>query len=188
LKLEPAPAELLKLDLGCGPGKAEGFTGVDAIMFPGVDQVVDLRKAPWPWPDESVKEARASHFLEHLTAAERVLFFNELYRVLVDGGTCQIITPHWASCRAYGDPTHVWPPVSEFANYYILKSWRMANAPHTDAAFVPGGFTCDFDATWGYGLRPDLVVRNQEYQQFAMANYKEVITDQITTVTKRKAE
>ena len=185
LKLEPTPADLLRLDLGCGPGKAEGFRGVDAVMFPGVDEVVDLRKAPWPWSDASVKEARASHFVEHLTALERITFCNELYRVLVEGGTCQIVVPHWASNRAYGDPTHQWPPISEMWFYYLLKTWRMANAPHTDAAFMPGGFTCDFDATWGYSLRPDLSVRNQEYQQFAMANYKEVILDTVATLTKR---
>ena len=73
--------EPLKLDLGCGPRKREGFTGVDAIKFDGVDLVQDLRK-PWQWEDGSVEEVHCSHFLEHLTGFERVHFFNELYRVL----------------------------------------------------------------------------------------------------------
>jgi hypothetical protein len=177
-----AVKELLRLDLGCGPNKREGFHGVDATAFVGVDTVCDLTKTPWPWPDNSVAEAHASHFVEHLTAWQRVAFWNELYRVLVPNGTAQIIVPHWASCRAYGDPTHQWPPVSEFAFYYIKKDWRLANAPHSDRSIHPQGFNCDLEAVWGNGMRPDIAVRNQEFQQFAMANYKEAITDLFVTV------
>lgn len=185
LTVVDAPAAPTKLDFGCGPHKREGFQGVDRSAFVGVDHVVDLTVAPWPWADGSVSEAHASHFVEHLTALQRVLFFNELYRILVPGGTCQIIVPHWASCRAYGDPTHQWPPVSEFAFYYLSKDWRAQNAPHTDAQFLEGGFNCDFEATWGYSMRPDLTVRNQEYQQMAIANYKEAISDMIGNLKKK---
>lgn len=177
-----APPELLKLDFGCGPNKRAGFTGVDVTAFPGVDQVVDLTHTPWPWPDNSVAEAHASHFVEHLTAMQRVAFCNELYRVLVPNGTCQIIVPHWASCRAYGDPTHQWPPVSEFWFYYLSQEWRNGNAPHTDAKHLEGGFNCHFEATWGYSMRPDLQVRNSEFQQHAMSNFKEAITDMHATL------
>lgn len=177
-------AEPIKLDFGCGPHKREGFQGVDATAFVGVDHVVDLRVTPWPWNDESVAEAHASHFVEHLTAMERCAFVNELYRILVPGGTCQMIVPHWASNRAYGDPTHQWPPVAEMWFYYLNREWRMANAPHTDAAHLPGGFNCNLQATWGYSLRQDLLVRNQQYQQDAIQNYKEVCQDLIATLTK----
>jgi len=191
LAAAPAPP-MLKLDFGCGPTPREGFEGVDRLPFDGkVTHVLDLRK-PWPWADASVAEAHASHFLEHLTAPERVHFANELHRVLVPGGTCQLITPHWASCRAYGDPTHQWPPVSEFWFYYLSKEWRLGdpsksipgNAPHTDRLYNPEGFACHFVATWGYTLRPDLGVRTAEWQQFAVNNYKEVVMDLVATLTK----
>jgi hypothetical protein len=178
-----APPVLLKLDLGCGPHKREGFTGVDCLAFPGVDIVTDLRQR-WPFEDTSVSEAHMSHCLEHFTALERCHIVNELYRVLILGGTCQIITPHWASCRAYGDPTHQWPPLSEFWFYYLNRDWRAGNAPHADVQHLPGGFNCHFEATWGYALRQDLLVRNQEFQQMAIQNYKEVITDCIATLKK----
>lgn len=183
LKLEPLP---LKLDFGCGPNVREGFEGVDISAFDNgaVRHVVDLKQTPWPWDDNSVSEAHASHFVEHLNAMERVGFWNELYRVLIPGGSCSIIVPHWASNRAYGDPTHQWPPISEMAFYYLKREWRMQNAPHTDAKYLPGGFDCDLDATWGYSMRPDLMVRNQEYQQHAMQNFKEVIMDTVATVKK----
>ena len=176
LKSVEKPA-LLKLDLGCGKSKREGFYGVDSRSFPGVDQVVDLRKM-WPWKNDSVEEAHCSHFVEHLTAEERIHFVNELYRVLIPGGKATIITPHWASCRAYGDMTHQWPPVSEFWFYYLSKDWREQNAPHND------GYTCHFAVTWGYNLNGNIVNRNQEYQTFALENYKEAAQDIIATFVK----
>lgn len=170
---------MVKLDLGCGPNKREGFTGVDVKTFPGVDVVLDLTTEEWPWEDASVDEAHSSHFLEHLTGMQRAYFFNELHRVLKPGGKATIITPHWASNRAYGDVTHQWPPVSEMFYFYLRKEWRDANAPHNDF------YTCDFDVTWGYSLHPEVATRNQEYQGFAMNFYKEACQDLIATVTRR---
>lgn len=167
----------LKLDLGCGKNPREGFIGVDSRDF-GQQIVADLRK-PWPWADGSVEEAHTSHMVEHLTAEERIHFVNELYRVLKPGAKCTLIVPHWGSCRAYGDLTHQWPPVSEFWFYYLSKDWRATNAPHNDA------YTCDFECVWGYGLSPQIATRNQEYQQYAMANYKEAISDIHATLTKK---
>lgn len=175
----------IKLDFGCGPNKTEGFVGVDKIEFDNVDVILDIGTADWPWDNSSVTEARASHFLEHLHSSQRCHFINELYRVLIPAGKCQIIVPHWASCRAYGDPTHVWPPVSEFWFYYLSKDWRAANAPHTDWKNWPEGFNCDFEAQWGYSIRQDVASRNQEFQAFAMANYKEVCQDIVATLTKK---
>lgn len=183
---------LLKLNLGSGPTKMEGFLSVDCIEFPEVDVVCDLLKT-WPWKDGTVSEAHCSHVVEHFDAMERVHFVNELYRVMVPGGKAQIITPYWGSCRAYGDPTHKWPPISEFWFYYLSKEWRMGdkekkiagNAPHTDATYLKGGFACDFDATWGYSLHPAVQLRNQESQQFMVQFYKEAAQDVIATLTKK---
>jgi SAM-dependent methyltransferase len=198
-KVKPAPAPL-KLDLGCGKNKREGFHGVDSRPFDGVDTVVDLvarakgfnvvntehggkeampKFRPWPWKEASVEEAHSSHFVEHLHADERIHFVNELYRILKPGGKAQIIVPHWSSCRAYGDLTHQWPPVSEFWFYYLSKSWREVNAPHNDA------YICDFEATWGYSLHQGIVSRNPEYQQHALQFFKEAAQDIIATLTKR---
>ena len=186
-----APAEPIKLDLGCGPGKRAGFTGVDQTAFPGVDIVTDLRDR-WPWDDNTVEEAHCSHTLEHFDSMERVHFINELWRVLKAGAKATLICPHWSSCRAYGDPTHKWPPVSEFAFFYWKRDWRMANAPHTDITNLKTGFntnldcglSCNFDVTWGYSLNPEVAMRNQEYQQMAMTYYKEACLDVIATLTK----
>lgn len=173
-------AVLLKLDLGCGKHTAPGFTGCDVRAFEGVEHVFNMGKDPWPFEDNSVGEARASHSVEHLAPQERIHFVNELWRVLTPKSGCLITVPHWASCRAYGDLTHQWPPVSEFWFYYLDKDWRAANAPHND------GYTCDFTWGGGYNFHEALKIRNVEYQQFAMQWYKEACQDLIATIVARK--
>lgn len=170
----------LKLDLGCGTRKREGFTGVDSRAFEGVDIVHDLTK-PWPWEDNSVEEIHCAHTLEHFTATERIFFVNEIYRVLIPGGKALCICPHWGSCRAYGDLTHQWPPVSEAWFYHLKKSWRDDQAPHSNDYY-----NCDFDVTWGYGMHDLLLKRNQEFQQFALTFYKEAALDVHFTLMKRE--
>lgn len=177
--------KLVKIDLGCGPNKQEGHIGLDRIKFPGVDKVCDLGSAKWPFQDASVDEAYTSHTVEHLTSIERVHFVNQLYRVLKPGSKCTLIVPHWASSRAYGDPTHQWPPMGEFWFYYLSKEWRKDNAPHTDVKHWKQGFQCDFEATWGYGMSPALSSRNVEFQQFAMNHYREAVFDVHATLTKK---
>ena len=174
----------LRLDIGCGPNKKEGFTGVDQYKFPGVDVVCDLKKK-WPFNDNTVDEIHCSHVIEHFTGVERCHIYNEMYRVMKVGAKASLIAPYWGSGRAYGDPTHCWPPISDFSFYYLLKSWRAANAPHRDAEHWAEGDTCDFDATWGYSLHPTLTTRNQEYQQHAVTFFKEAVQDVIYNLVKR---
>ena len=73
----------MKLDLGCGLKKQEGYLGVDSLALPGVDLVCDLRVAPWPWADNSAERAFSAHFVEHLTSAERITFFKSLPAILL---------------------------------------------------------------------------------------------------------
>lgn len=56
----------IRLDIGCGEGKQEGFVGMDYRKVKGVDIVHDVTKFPWPLPDECVIVAIASHLVEHL--------------------------------------------------------------------------------------------------------------------------
>jgi hypothetical protein len=211
------PLPQTKLDLGCGPNKRQGFTGVDAVAFTGVDVVHEI-SAPvykpipegfewmsdaferkvvgyqtWPWPDNSIDEVHCSHFVEHLDRFQRVHFYNELYRVLKPGvygadgkpkeGFATIIVPHWSSCRAYGDFTHQWPPMSEFGNFYLGREWREKNAPHDDIKFNPRGLNCNFQPGWGYSLESGVAARNSEYVQYAMTYLKEACQDMILTIT-----
>lgn len=189
----PAPEAPLMLDIGCGRNKQQGFHGVDQYAFEGVDTILNVverdaagRFRPWPWADGSVQAIFTSHFIEHLEARERIHFVNEAYRVLRPGGQLQIIAPHWSTCRAYGDLTHKWPPVSEFWLYYLDKPWRMAQTPHNDIEFDPDGYACDFHWTWQPNLNPEKTVgRSQEYLMGAIGMYIEHIWDLNAILTKR---
>ena len=82
---QPEPVPPIRLDIGCGKTTPEGWVGIDAIDF-GQKHVHDVRQGI-PYEDNSVDEVRSSHFVEHLTGAERVAFFNDLWRVMKDGAT-----------------------------------------------------------------------------------------------------
>ncbi len=171
----------MRLDIGCGPNKAAGFEGVDSINFPGVDHVLDVRITPWPWADGSIEEVHSSHFLEHLTGAERVSFFNELYRVLKPGAQARFITPSWTNERAYGDPTHQWPPVTTWTYFYLNRAWRDGNAPHS-------GYTCDFDWQVAGTFDPNdqwVSMRNNETKSILMSRNINCTVDLICTLTRR---
>lgn len=168
--------KLLKLDFGCGKNVREGFDGVDIRDF-GQKYKLDLSLS-WPFEDNSVEEAHASHFVEHLDTEERIHFVNELYRVLIPNGKCQVIIPPWSSCRAYGDLTHKWPPVSEFWFHYLNKEWRNVNAPHNDF------YKCNFNISWGFNMHPEIAARNQEYQMHAITFFKEAAQDIVATFIK----
>lgn len=172
---QPTP-EPLRLDLGCGMRKLEGFTGVDVHDFPGVDVVMDLR-AKWPWKDDSVGEVHSSHFVEHLTGPERVAFFNNLWRVMAPKATAKIVVPHWSNACAYGDPTHQWPPMSEWFVFYLNTAWRAANAPHT-------GYTCNFEWVIGVGFDERIMTWNDEKRQMAITHWVNSARDMHVTLTK----
>ena len=173
----------MKLNLGCGKDIKEGWINVDSIAFDESVIVCDLGNDIWPWDDDSIEEAFCSHMVEHLKPKERAHFINELYRVLIPERGCQIIVPHAMSERAYGDLTHQWPPVVSFWFFYLDKDWRAVNAPHNNYDLY--NEDVDFGSTWSYVLRQDLCTRNLEYQQYAIANFKEAITDLIATIVKK---
>jgi len=96
----------LKLDLGSGTHKKEGFIGVDLVALEGVDKVVDLTKFPWPWTDESVDALYSHHTLEHFDPINFVKVMNEAYRVLKAGKEFEIIVPLYPSDSAMQDFDH----------------------------------------------------------------------------------
>lgn len=170
--------KLVKLNLACGQIKEDGWIGVDIAKTDKTDIVFDLRKKKWPWKNDSVDEVTCSHFVEHLTGAERITFFAELYRVMKKGAKATIVCPYWSSMRSVQDPTHQWPPVCEATFLYFNKAWREQNKlDHYD-------IHSNFDFTYGYSLAPHLSVRNDETKQFAIANYVNSVMDLHVTMTK----
>lgn len=104
----------MKLNLGSGNIVKQGYVNVDVTQYPGVDQVVDLDKVPWPWEDNSVDEIYASDALEHFAPLGRgagqlniIAIMGEIHRVLKPGGLVELIIPSTDGPGAFQDPTHV---------------------------------------------------------------------------------
>lgn len=134
----------LKLDLGCGARKKPGFFGIDIRNLPEVDLVSDVLIALGAIPSGTISEVRCNHFVEHLFPLTRIALANEIHRVLVPGGVWRNHTPDWRSPWAYGDLTHVWPPVVESWYAYLNYQWRTLNHIETE-------YTCDFTTRLQYG-------------------------------------
>ena len=96
----------LKVDLGCGRNRQEGFLGMDQRALPGVDIVHNLEEFPWPLEDNSCSTLLASHIVEHIKPWLSVDFMNECWRVLEEGGMLCVATPYPGSRGYWQDPTH----------------------------------------------------------------------------------
>lgn len=171
----------LRLNLGCGQTKLDGWTGIDISPNSGADIIHDLTVVPWPFDSESVTEVQAAHFLEHLTGAQRMDFMNELWRILKPEGTATIVTPYGGSYRAFQDPTHQWPPIVEASYLYFNRKWREEN----QLDHYP--IHCDFDFTYGYQIDNPWASRAQEAKDFALRHYVNVAADLHVVLTKRPA-
>ena len=201
----------MKLDLGCGQNKREGFFGVDAVKTSVTDAVWDLRRTPWMigepiamlvavgdvWvgpinpatgdvnrhkiDDDSVDEVFSSHFFEHLSGPERMPFMDEMWRVMKVGAKATIITPFYSSSRAVQDPTHAWPPVCEASYLYFNKKWR------DDNKLDHYPVVADFDFTCGYGIDGEVALRSEDYQRYAVKHYINSVLDLQVVLTKRAA-
>lgn len=79
------------LELGSGPKK--GKNGWITIDLAGADLSHDLRNGI-PFLSDSVDRIYTSHMLEHIPYAELVIFLNECYRVLKDGGELSVCVPN----------------------------------------------------------------------------------------------
>lgn len=98
----------IRLDIGCGEAKQDGFVGMDIRDLPGVDVVHDWNDLPWPLPDESCVQVVASHVVEHVNPANGkfLRWMDELWRICKYNAEVAIAHPHGSSQGYLQDPTH----------------------------------------------------------------------------------
>jgi predicted SAM-dependent methyltransferase len=160
----------MKLDLGCGQNKREGFKGVDVAAGPVVDFVVDLEKFPWKeFADGSIEEIHASHYVEH--TPDLIKFMDEVWRICADGAKITIIAPYYTSIRCWQDPTHK-RAISEATWLYFNKEWRKANK------LDHYGIKSHFDVVnMVVFFNPPWDKKTEEARLFAQQHYFNVISD-----------
>lgn len=96
----------LKLHVGCGKNKQEGWTGLDRQKIEGVDIVHDPVQFPWPLGDSTCHMALISFHLERIPPESVIPTFDELWRVLKPGGQALVATHFAGSAQSYTDPTY----------------------------------------------------------------------------------
>ena len=96
----------IKLDIGCGKDKKPGFIGVDIDKNSDADVIASALNLPFS--DSTVSEIHCAHLVEHFHPVDAQKFFNEIYRVLKDGGTALLkIDRDWSESRLLRkDPEH----------------------------------------------------------------------------------
>ena len=96
----------IKLDIGCGKNKKEGFVGID--IDPGSNADIIASALDLPFEGSSVDEMNCSHLVEHFSPKDAQIFFDEIYRVLKEGGKVFLkIDRDWSEKRLLRkDPEH----------------------------------------------------------------------------------
>lgn len=81
----------IKLNVGAGKVKLEGWTSVDLTEV--ADVQMDVTKERLPFADQEVSCVYSEHFIEHITDKEGRAFVKESHRVLASGGLIRVATP-----------------------------------------------------------------------------------------------
>ncbi len=128
----------IKLDLGAGRGKREGFFAVDHLPLEGVDILADLNEPLSLLPDNCCGHVYSRHVLEHVNALLPLM--EEIHRITRPDGTVEIIVPHFSNVYGYSDPTHV-RFFGLYSMYYFVDhehqpAHRKLPAFYTEAKFI----------------------------------------------------
>ena len=107
----------MKINIGAGNTKFDGFLNCDnSNVFPQ-DYIFDLEKDKFPFEDNSVTHVIAHHILEHLGDG----YFHclkELYRVCKNNAIIYVIVPHYRHDDFFHDPTHKRPITRRSINFF----------------------------------------------------------------------
>lgn len=96
----------MKLDIGCGMRKADGWVGIDIRQYKGVDHVLNIGKDPYPFEDDTFDEIKAIHVLEHLYPEELFHCVEECWRVCKPSGFFYIEVPKAMTPAYFAHPDH----------------------------------------------------------------------------------
>lgn len=123
--LETAP--VVKLNVGAGGNRAEGWLNLDFFPAPGITFMdASIR---WPFDDQSVDAVLCEHMVEHIPKSLARYMLAEMRRVLKPGGSIRIVTPEldWFAKRvlepANADEEEYRQFLAAFFKDREIKSW-----------------------------------------------------------------
>lgn len=149
----------MKLNIGGGYVKYEGFLNVDHDPLTNPDIVMNLNEDKFPILDSVVDEIKAHHILEHIGDGFLNLM-KEMYRVCSDGAIIDIRVPHHRHENFFGDPTHVRPITLETLRLFSKKYnvWHMQQ----------------YNSSSGFGIKLDVDFEILDYEFIVDDDYAEL--------------
>lgn len=122
----------MKLHIGCGNVRKEGFINIDIVKTEATDLVLDVRDG-LPHETNSIDNIETHHFMEHLTVDEAIKVLNEFHRVLKEDGEAYIEVPSIDNPKAYqlthksfwNEHTFFMLSHKTFLQLYNIKNWNV---------------------------------------------------------------
>ena len=118
----------MKINLGCGSLKKNGYLNVDKSSEYHPDIIADITNTPWKWVKKNQAELiEADNLFEHIEAYTLIRVVKECHRVLIPGGKLWIRVPLLVRDNlgpAFTDPTHVNYFTTETFDYYDYRTTR----------------------------------------------------------------
>jgi predicted SAM-dependent methyltransferase len=164
---------MLKINIGGGYKRYEGFLNLDHDPMSSPDYIVDLEHDKLPFEDSTIDEVKAYHILEHIGDG----FFHllqELYRVCCDQAIIDIQVPHHRSEVWYGDPTHV--------RFITVDNMRLFDKKYNDWHII------QWNSSSGFGNKLNVDFEIFEYNFIPNEDwkmrFKEMTQEQVMEVSK----
>lgn len=177
----------LRLNLGCGNSKREGWVNLDRETACEPDMVLDLEKTPWPFDESSVDEILMDNVLEHLGQTPDVYLsvISEIYRVCRHKAKVKVFVPHPRHDHFIADPTHVRPVTYEGLALFNKEEnleWRekgYSNTPlglYLDVDIRIASVDYQLDPYWGDKIKKGEITVEQipEYSRIYCNVIKEI--------------
>lgn len=147
-----------ELLLGCGSSQIKKLSHPDRREWDGLvrldfnathspDVMHDLASLPLPFHDDFFDEVHAYDVMEHVGQQGDWRFFfaqwQDIWRILKNGGQFFGISPHWSSPWAWMDPGHTRAVGPEMLTFLDQRQYeQVGNTPMTDYRFC---YTGDFE-------------------------------------------
>lgn len=144
--------ELLKLDIGSGVSRRDGYITVDKDQSVNPEYIEDALDLSWQ--DGCVDEIRAFHILEHIRTEDKINVMKEFHRVLKPGGILEIEVPQFPHPASIQDPTHISFWCKESFWYFIIGNkfgenfWARHDGIKTLFEFIE-----EEDKGWAYYIK-----------------------------------
>ena len=177
-----------QLDIGVGGANRieSGYDGYGADIFaherPWLieNKTADLTFQPIPYESDTFDLVTAYDVMEHIPkvvyipemetgelAAMRsrnslIELFNEVYRVLKDGGEFYFVVPKGGTTQYMGDPTHVTEWVEDSVNYYSGDYFGHHDAYGHTSKFKKVSVDVDPQLSWRMSIRLKAIKPNEE--------------------------